>query len=177
MSVTDKLISLSETALLITELQLGEYLIEFTDVDISEVSLKVATTYVAAMKEKDIQLIANFDENAKIIHGDDELIRNSVNKILQNAIKFTPKYGLIQIQSTKNDLFVELIVTNSGDGFSAETLEKLFEIFAIDKMTNFSDGFGLGLASVKLAMEVQSGRIEVKNHSEGGASVTLMFPA
>lgn len=177
MSVTDKLISLSETALLITELQLGEYLIEFTDVDISEVSLKVATTYVAAMKEKDIQLIANFDENARLIHGDDELIRNSVNKILQNAIKFTPKYGLIQIQSTKNDLFVELIVTNSGDGFSAETLEKLFEIFAIDKMTNFSDGFGLGLASVKLAMEVQSGRIEVKNHSEGGASVTLMFPA
>ncbi len=177
MSVTDKLISLSETALLITELQLGEYLIEFTDVDISEVSLKVATTYVAAMKEKDIQLIANFDENARLIHGDVELISNSVNKILQNAIKFTPKYGLIQIQSTKNDLFVELIVTNSGDGFSAETLEKLFEIFAIDKMTNFSDGFGLGLASVKLAMEVQSGRIEVKNHSEGGASVTLMFPA
>ena len=177
MSVTDKLISLSETALLITELQLGEYLIEFTDVDISEISLKVATTYDAAMKEKDIRLIANFDENARIIHGDDELIRNSVNKILQNAIKFTPKYGLIQIQSTKNDLFVELIVTNSGDGFSEETLEKLFEIFAIDKMTNFSDGFGLGLASVKLAMEVQSGRIEVKNHAEGGASVTLMFPA
>jgi two-component system sensor histidine kinase/response regulator len=177
MSVTDKLISLSETALLITELQLGEYLIEFTDVDIAEISLKVATTYDAAMKEKDIQLIANFDENARIIHGDDELIRNSVNKILQNAIKFTPKYGLIQIQSTKNDLFVELIVTNSGDGFSEETLEKLFEIFAIDKMTNFSDGFGLGLASVKLAMEVQSGRIEVKNHAEGGASVTLMFSA
>jgi two-component system sensor histidine kinase/response regulator len=177
MSVTDKLISLSETALLITELQLGEYLIEFTDVDIAEISLKVATTYDAAMKEKDIQLIANFDENARIIHGDDELIRNSVNKILQNAIKFTPKYGLIQIQSTKNDLFVELIVTNSGDGFSEETLEKLFEIFAIDKMTNFSDGFGLGLASVKLAMEVQSGRIEVKNHTEGGASVTLMFSA
>ena len=177
MSVTDKLISLSETALLITELQLGEYLIEFTDVDIAEISLKVATTYDAAMKEKDIQLIANFDENARIIHGDDELIRNSVNKILQNAIKFTPKYGLIQIQRKKNDSFVELIDSNSGEGFSKETLEKLFEIFAIDKMTNFSDGFGLGLASVKLAMEVQSGRIEVKNHAEGGASVTLMFSA
>jgi K+-sensing histidine kinase KdpD len=129
------------------------------------------------MNEKSIQLIANFDANARIIHGDYELIHNAVNKILQNAIKFTPKYGLIQIQSIKNDPFIELIVTNSGDGFSEATLEKLFEIFAIDKMTNFCDGFGLGLASVKLAMEVQSGRIEVKNNSEGGASVTLQFPA
>ena len=177
MSVTDKLINIAETALLITELQLGEYLIEFTDVDLSTISENVLKTNIDAIAEKNIQIISNFDENAKFVLGDQELIQNSTTKILQNAIKFSPNYGLIQINCKKSDSAIELNVTNSGEGFSKETLGKLFEIFAIDKMKNFNDGFGLGLASVKLAMEVQSGRIEVKNHPDGGASVTLVFPA
>ncbi len=95
---------------------------------------------------------------------------------MHNAAKFTPENGSIHLSNARNESFVELIITNSGPGFSEEELEKLFEIFAIDKMKNFTEGFGLGLAAVKLAMEVNSGKIEVKNLAQGGASVKLMFP-
>lgn len=176
MNASEKLINLSETALLITELQLGEYQIDFTDVDIIEISKLATAAYHDLINEKGIKVFIDFDDQAKMVHGDYELILNSVKKIMHNAAKFTPENGFIQLSNHRNEPFVELIITNSGPGFSEEELEILFEIFAVDKMKNFTEGFGLGLAAVKLAMEVNSGKIEVKNLAQGGASVTLMFP-
>ena len=176
MNASEKLINLSETALLITELQLGEYQIDFSDVDIFEISKLATAAYHDLINEKGIKVFIDFNDDAKMVHGDYELILNSVKKIMHNAAKFTPENGSINLSNARNESFVELNITNSGPGFSEEELEKLFEIFAIDKMKNFTEGFGLGLAAVKLAMEVNSGKIEVKNLAHGGASVTLMFP-
>jgi len=176
MNTSEKLINFSETALLITELQLGKYMIDFKNIDVSEITKLTIQNFSELIREKEIHFSTQFDDDARIIRGDYNLILDSLKKIVSNAVKFSPQNGYINIKSSKHDSVTNLIITNSGKGFSDEDLSILFDIFAKDKMNNFYEGFGLGLVAVKLSMEVHSGKIEVKNLPEGGASITLSFP-
>ena len=93
------------------------------------------------------------------------------------GMEFSPGYdGRIenQIQILKNDTEVSCRVTDNGPGFSEEALQGLFKLFAPGE-PHINDNVGLDLALVKMIMDAHEGRIEIKNNTEGGATVKLLF--
>ena len=66
-------------------------------------------------------------------------------------------------------------IIDNGNGFSEESLNKVFDLFHTDDSMISDQDYGLGLAAVKLIMDAHNGKIEVKNKPDGGAKVDLFF--
>ncbi|MCF8062495.1 MAG: PAS domain S-box protein [Deltaproteobacteria bacterium] len=113
--------------------------------------------------------------------SDPEQLKQVLWNILRNAQEAMPEGGTIHIETRLEDgagrpadsaSMAELIVQDTGTGFSESALENLFTPFHTTK----EEGSGLGLATVKRIVEGLRGRVQGGNHPEQGARVTLHLP-
>ena len=95
--------------------------------------------------------------------------------ILENAINYSPEKEKIIISANDAKEFAIIEVNDSGPGFSKNAIDNLFKYFGLGENPVDQD-FGLGLAMVKLIMDIHSGAIEVKNNETAGALLKLKFP-
>ena len=100
--------------------------------------------------------------------GDPERLLKAFQKVLANAIKYTPDGGRITVQARKVNAFVDITVADSGIGIASDNLDRIFEKFsAIGDITRHSSGktkfrgggAGLGLVIAKRIIEAHSGVI------------------
>ncbi len=173
---TDRLISLAETALLITEIQLGKYEIEYDEIDLKAICENTAKQAKINFSEKAFQHEISINGDPVAISGDSGLVSNIVGKITENAILAAEKNVRIIYELNFQTDKTTLRIIDNGPGFSGKDLEQLFSLFSKDGPNLRHQGFGLGLAAVKLAMDLLSGSVKAENMPEGGAMVTLEFP-
>ena len=123
-------------------------------------------------KEKDISIDVNLPKDLPPIKTDkDKLIQVFVN-LLNNAIKFTPQGGNIDISSVEFDDFLEMRIKDTGIGIAPDHLDKIFDKFyQIDSTsTRKAGGSGLGLAITKGIIEGQGGTIRVESTPDFGTT-------
>lgn len=173
---TDRLISLAETALLITEIQLGKYEIEYDEIDLKAICENTARQAKFSFSEKAFQHEISVNGDPVAISGDSGLVSNIVGKITENAILAAEKNVRIIYELNFQTNKTTLRIIDNGPGFSGKDLEQLFSLFSKNGPNLRHQGFGLGLAAVKLAMDLLSGSVKAENMPEGGATVTLEFP-
>lgn len=106
-------------------------------------------------------------------------LQQAVDCLVDNALKFTPSGGWVEIRVDADPKWVYLTVTDTGIGIAEEKLGHIFELFyQVDGSTKRRyNGLGLGLALVKAVVEAYSGRIEIRSHPNRGSQFTLKFPA
>ncbi|HEX2585516.1 MAG TPA: ATP-binding protein [Steroidobacteraceae bacterium] len=122
--------------------------------------------------DKDLpQIQADQDRLRQVLHN---LIANSLEAL--ESISAGVVQGKVQITTSLlqrgNDPWVELCVSDTGPGFTADMLGRIFEPYVTSKLK----GSGLGLAIVKKIVEEHGGKIEAENRSEGGARVRIQLP-
>ena len=123
-------------------------------------------------KEKYISIDVNLPKYLPPIKTDkDKLIQVFVN-LLNNAIKFTPQGGNIDISSVEFDDFLEMRIKDTGIGIAPDHLDKIFDKFyQIDSTsTRKAGGSGLGLAITKGIIEGQGGTIRVESTPDFGTT-------
>jgi PAS domain S-box-containing protein len=128
---------------------------------------------------KNIRLQSVLDPAAGPVLGDSERLQQIVWNLLSNAIKFTPKRGRIQVCLQRINSHVEIVVTDTGQGISAEFLPYVFERFrqADSSITRSFGGLGLGLAIVRQLVELHGGTVHADSPGEGqGATFTVQLP-
>ena len=128
---------------------------------------------------KNIRLQSVLDPAAGPVLGDSERLQQIVWNLLSNAIKFTPKRGRVQVCLQRINSHVEIIVTDTGQGISAEFLPYVFERFrqADSSITRSFGGLGLGLAIVRQLVELHGGTVHADSPGEGqGATFTVKLP-
>ncbi len=170
----NRLIRFSEIALLITSLHAENFILK----DVMPLPIKnLINETIYELKDladkKEIEIIKKFSND--FIRGNGRLIIKCLNIILDNAIKHSPQNNQILIKSYNNKN-VTIVIEDNGTGFSKEAMERLFDFFSCDDIMHHSEGFGLGLSTVKLIMGVHNGEIEVKNKENSGAIIKLIFP-
>ena len=123
-------------------------------------------------KEKDISIDVNLPKYLPPIKTDkDKLIQVFVN-LLNNAIKFTPQGGNIDISSVEFDDFLEMRIKDTGIGIAPDHLDKIFnKFYQIDSTsTRKAGGSGLGLVITKSIIEGQGGTIRVESTPDFGTT-------
>ncbi|HEV8426612.1 MAG TPA: ATP-binding protein [Pyrinomonadaceae bacterium] len=113
------------------------------------------------------------------IPGDPVRLQQVVWNLLSNAIKFTPRDGRVQIRSERVNSHLEIVVSDTGQGISADFLPHVFERFrqADQKTSRLHGGMGLGLAIVRHLVELHGGTVHAESEGEGkGATFTVMLP-
>ena len=131
-----------------------------------------------AAEAKGVRLQPVLDSHATIV-GDADRLQQIAWNLLSNAIKFTPKGGRVQVQLRRAHSYVELVVTDNGQGIAADFLPFVFDRFrqADPSFTRRVGGLGLGLAIARSLVELHGGTINAHSAGQGaGATFEVRLP-
>jgi PAS domain S-box-containing protein len=113
------------------------------------------------------------------VSGDDQRLQQVIWNLLSNAVKFTPKGGRVQVLLRRVNSQVEIVVSDTGQGISAEFMPHVFERFkqASAGLTRRYGGLGLGLAIVRHLVELHGGTIQAESPGDDqGATFRVRLP-
>jgi two-component system, OmpR family, heavy metal sensor histidine kinase CusS len=110
------------------------------------------------------------------VHADPDLFERAVGNLLDNALRFTPENGSIQIALSKHDGGFEVGVSDDGCGIAPEHLPRVFDRFYRAESSRGSDNAGLGLALVKSIVDLHGGSATIESNLGRGTMVKLIFP-
>jgi two-component system heavy metal sensor histidine kinase CusS len=109
-------------------------------------------------------------------YADPDLFERAMGNLLDNALRFTPENGSIQIALSEHDSDFEIAVSDTGCGIAPEHLPRVFDRFYRAESSRGSDGAGLGLALVKSIVDLHGGSATIASQVGGGTTVKLTFP-
>jgi signal transduction histidine kinase len=133
----------------------------------------------AVAGQKGVRLEVGAFEEAKVA-GDPALIRQLLLIVLDNAVKFTPAGGRVDVAVSAHDGHggPTLVVSDTGIGIPADQLPHVFERFYRgDPARHEADGAGLGLAIAQWIVHAHGARIDIGSQPGVGTRVTIVFPA
>ena len=99
-----------------------------------------------------------------------------MGNLVDNALRFTPQNGSIQIALADSPTDFEVTVSDNGSGIAPEHLPRVFDRFYRAESSRGSDGAGLGLALVKSIVDLHGGTARIQSELGSGTVVTLTFP-
>ncbi|MDD2305656.1 MAG: tetratricopeptide repeat-containing sensor histidine kinase [Prolixibacteraceae bacterium] len=129
-------------------------------------------------EQKNIEIKIEYD-NDLILFADPLMIETVLRNLINNAIKFTPENGLIEVSAIQITDQISICVKDSGIGISEEDARNLFQIDSTVKRkgTNNEDGSGLGLILCKEFVYKNNGTIWVNSSPGVGSSFYFTIPA
>lgn len=132
-----------------------------------------------AAEAKAIEVEAPRDPAVGRVSGDPDRLRQIVENLLGNAIKFTSANGRVEVRLARAGASIELSVSDTGRGISAELLPHVFERYRQDggMASTRAGGLGLGLALVRHLVELHGGTVRAESSGQGhGATITVTLP-
>lgn len=132
----------------------------------------------ARAKSIAINTLATNGNGGTTVYGDHNRLQQVFTNLLTNSLKFTPENGVIDVSLNRLVNSVEVSVTDSGAGISAEFLPAVFERFRQDTASESrKNGLGLGLAIVRNLVEMHGGNVRAASEGENkGATFTVSLP-
>ena len=110
------------------------------------------------------------------IYADPVLFERAVGNLVDNALRFTPEKGSIQIALAEGAADFQVAVSDNGCGIAPEHLPRVFDRFYRADSSRSSDGAGLGLALVKSIVDLHGGSTKIESEVHRGTTVILVFP-
>jgi signal transduction histidine kinase len=112
------------------------------------------------------------------IIADKDMINQVIYNLVDNAVKFTPDAGYIEVSSKADAEKIILKIKNSGKGIAAEEIEKIFERFyKVDKSRSYDvKGAGMGLYIIKTIVELHGGHISARSEYGEYAEFIVQLP-
>jgi two-component system phosphate regulon sensor histidine kinase PhoR len=173
-----RLSDIVEDLLILSKVETGDQA-KYTVFNPSELINEVVELYRQKIQEKDHTIQFTLLDPKRDILSDRDHLRQIIINLLDNAIKYTPKHGLIILSQRFEDPCYLLTVEDTGIGIPYNDQNRIFERFyRVDKSrTGETSGTGLGLSIVKNIVESHHGSISLKSELGKGSSFTVVLPA
>ena len=172
----DRLTDLVEDLLTASKIQATRELnLNLADVDLSALAARSAAR-LADPTRHNIEL--SFPVDFPLIYGDEARLRQVIDNLLTNAIKYSPPGKTITLGGRFSDKHATVFVRDEGAGIPKSELENIFDRFyrIDDNLTRQTKGTGLGLYLVKAIVEAHGGEISVKSQPGYGSTFYFTLP-
>ena len=157
----------------------GKMRVNIVKTDLHAVARAAVDAVRPAAEAKGVDLVCELAPDAADFCGDPDRLQQVVWNLLANAIKFTPRDGRVTLALSRVKSEVEIRVSDTGMGISADFLPHVFDRFrqADSSITRAQGGLGLGLAIVRHLVEVHGGTVSAASEGEGkGAQFVVRMP-
>ncbi|MEL6925925.1 MAG: ATP-binding protein, partial [Bacteroidota bacterium] len=173
-----QLLNLVNQMLDLRKLEVGRMQLRMQQGDIVAYIGKIARTFEAYARSKDIKLHFLPAQPELVMDFDPDQLLNILSNLLSNAIKFTPGQGDIYLQLSKEQQQLKIQVRDTGIGIPTDQLDRIFDRFTqVDhSSTRKAEGTGVGLALTKELVKLWKGSIEVESTINEGTCFTLLLP-
>lgn len=171
---TSRLTKLSSNILRLTKLENQTTIGKKSRFSIDEQIRKIILMLEPEWSKKEIDLDIDLEDILYV--GNEELMGQVWQNVINNAIKFTPVGGNIKVRLFRSDNGIVVKISDDGPCIPADKIEKIFEKFYQADHSRATEGNGLGLALVKRIIDLSGGNISVENLYEGGVCFNIELP-
>jgi PAS domain S-box-containing protein len=173
---TQRIQRLTKSLLDINRLEKGQPITEQKPVDPYSMAESAYQAMIPHATNKEQDLSINVPKDLPEVMADRDMIERVLINLLENAIKFTPPKGAIEVGAETNQENARFWVHDTGPGIDPDQKDKIFDKFTRLDTNERAKGLGLGLAFCRLAVEGHGGKISVESPPEGGSLFYFTIP-
>ncbi|MEN3334594.1 MAG: hypothetical protein V7641_3959 [Blastocatellia bacterium] len=163
----------------VSRIMTGKLRLEMQTLTLAPIIAAAIETVRPTAVARDIHITATLDQLVDEVRCDPDRLQQIVWNLLSNALKFTPEGGKLSVLLTRRESKAQIIVSDTGQGISADFLPHVFDRFrqADSSYTRKHGGLGLGLAIVRHLVELHGGTVEAYSAGPNqGARFTVGLP-
>ena len=143
-------------------------------VDVGVMAQQAVDRFAAVAEARHQRLSVRLSGDSHVIAASAEWLDHLVGVLLDNACKYTPEQGAIEVRVAAEGSRIKLMIDDSGPGIPPDQRGAIFDRF--QRATDQAGGAGLGLAIADAVVRASNGRWEVGNSAAGGASMAVTWP-
>jgi two-component system CheB/CheR fusion protein len=165
----------------VARVRTGKLNLNRTDIDLGQTLQDIHTLVTNTHPGIDVTLhLPDAAQPPLVVNADPLRVEQITWNLVNNALKFTPSGGQIELRASRDGEMAKLDVKDSGMGLSAESMTEVFDLFgqvASQHATHQRDGLGIGLSLVRQLTEAHGGNVEVTSPGVGlGSTFTIRLP-
>lgn len=147
------------------------------EINLSQLLEELQDIVIKLAKPKEIRVEKTIEKNVLVSStGTKDKLARALLNILENAVKYTPRKGKIQILLKKEHNHAKIQVSDTGIGITEKDLPHIFERFYRGATTDKTLGTGLGLAITQSIIHSHQGKVHVKSIPGKGTTITIVLP-
>ena len=175
----ERIIKLINEMLVVTRIESGKIKLTFTPIHIEDLIESVVLDFAGQAHVRKIAL--SFDrpkERLPFISADSEQVRNVIQNLIENSVRYTPEGGSIRLSASAEGHMIKMTVADTGIGIPAKQQSSIFnKFFRADNATRHrADGSGLGLFIAKSIAEKHGGQLTFESIEGNGSTFYLTLP-
>lgn len=173
-----RLIKLVNNLIDISKIDAGFKNLNLKYCDVVSVIEDITTSVIPYAESRELYIEFDSQLEEKLIMCDVDNLERILLNLIANAIKFSPKEGVIRIHLMEEEKFIVVSIKDEGVGISKEMQEIIFKRFfqVSEHSTKGKEGSGIGLYLVKSLVEMQGGSIMVSSEINKGSEFTFTIP-
>ena len=171
----DSLLDMINTMLMISKTESGVSKLSGNEMDLSLIVCKAYELFEPTAEDKKITLRCDVPSGIRVI-GDIPMIQRMLANLLDNAIKYTPSGGMVNVAVTEQESRICIAFTDSGVGISSADLPHIFERFYRCDQSRSQAGIGLGLSLARAIARAHGGDISAVSVPNQGSTFTVTLP-
>jgi signal transduction histidine kinase len=157
----------------------GKVALQRAPLDLSELTRRALATVSSTLAQAELSFRAQLPDEPVVIEGDAVRLEQVLINLLNNAIKYTPAGGRIELSLLARPDQVELRVRDDGVGIAPEMLPRVFDLFAQAEGTldRAKGGMGIGLTLVQNLVHLHGGKVSAESEGIGhGSTFVVRLP-
>lgn len=172
----ERLSTLITTLMDIAEAETGTMRLKLESVNLAPLLTEVIDLYRYVAEEKHIAITGSYPPELSVT-ADAARLRQALANLLDNAVKYTPAGGRIEVAASAQGREKLVVIRDTGVGISPEELPKIWDRLYRGDKSRSQRGLGLGLSLVRAIIQAHGGRVEVASEVGAGSLFRVYLPA
>jgi heavy metal sensor kinase len=173
---SDRILAMLDTLMDISEAETGTMRLSRADVQLEALVEETADLYDLVAEEKQITVQTTVTSGLSVF-ADRDRLRQVLANLWDNALKYTPPGGRIEVRAAREGDEVTIAVADSGPGIADHDLPRIWERLYRGDQSRAERGLGLGLSLVRAIVTAHHGTVEVRSEPGKGSTFTVRLPA
>lgn len=172
---SDRVLSMLTTLMDISEAETGTMKLTLSEVALAQLAAEVTAVYEDTAEDAGIVLATSVPDNL-VVRADRDRLRQALANLVDNAVKYTPMGGRVEVEARQVNSTVSISVKDTGAGIPEHEIPRIWDRLYRGDHSRSTRGLGLGLSLVRASVEAQGGTVTVDSQPGRGSTFTIALP-